>query len=75
MVVHLSVKKQSFGRDTANMQARAAKLVFLLNQAGFQSKLAGAECSCVSAGSSADDGNVINRIWQSSAPSRLESRE
>ncbi len=70
MVKHLGIKQQGFRRDAANVQACAAELVLFFDEAGLQSKLAGAESGCVSAGAAADDGYVINRLWQSSAPSR-----
>jgi hypothetical protein len=69
MVIHFSVKEQGLSRDAAHVQAGAAEPVFFFNEAGFQSKLAGAESGCVSAGTSADNGNVINSIWHSRAPS------
>ena len=69
MVINLGIEEKRFGRDAANVQARAAELVFFFDQAGLQPKLAGAEGGRVSAGPSADNGNVINRIWQGSAPS------
>src|SRR6476660_6608457 len=59
------------------MQAGPAQLVFFLNQGCFQTELAGAECGGVSAGTATDNGNVINRIWQSRAPSsrKIVSRQ
>ena len=43
MVIDFGVKEQGLGGDAANVQARAAELVFFFDQAGLQSKLAGAE--------------------------------
>jgi hypothetical protein len=59
------------------VQARTAKLVLFFDEAGLQSKLAGAESGRVSAGTSSDNGNVINCVWQGSAPSgrKIVSRQ
>jgi len=59
------------------VQARATELVIVFNESGLQSKLAGAERSRVSARASADDGDVINSVWQNSAPSdwKIVSRQ
>jgi hypothetical protein len=43
MVIHFGIKQQSFGRDAANVETRAAKLVLFFNETGLQSKLAGAK--------------------------------
>src|SRR5262249_14190156 len=67
MVVHLGVEQESLSGDTAHVQAGAAQLVVFFDQAGFQPELACAECGCISARSSADNGNVINGFWQGSA--------
>src|SRR6266853_1147988 len=75
MVIDFSIEEQGFGGDAANVQACAAELVVFFDEAGFQSKLARAECGGVSAGSGADDGDVINGVWHSSAPSGRKNRE
>src|SRR5207248_1706109 len=69
VIVNFGVKQQGLGGNAAHMQACAAELVFFINQAGLQSKLAGAECGGVSAGPAPDNGNVIDGLWQGSAPS------
>src|SRR6185369_3125729 len=68
MVIDFSVEKQGLGRDAANVQARTAQLIFFFDETGLQSKLAGAERGGISTGPSAENGNVINRIWQGCAP-------
>jgi hypothetical protein len=77
VVINFSVEQQRFGGDAANVEACAAQLVFFFNQAGLQSELAGAESGRISAGPSADDGDVINSVWQNSAPSdwKIVSRQ
>ena len=77
VVINFSVEQQSFCGDAANVEAGAAELVLFFNEAGLQTKLAGAESGRVSAGASADDGNVINSVWQNSAPSgwKIVSRQ
>jgi hypothetical protein len=43
MVIDFGVKEERLGGDAANVEAGAAELVFFFDQAGLQSKLAGAE--------------------------------
>src|SRR5437899_2782942 len=42
--------------------------VVFLDERDFQSKLTGADCGGVTGGAGANDGNVIDRLWQRSAP-------
>src|SRR3954469_15823967 len=68
MVGQLRVEQQRLGRDAAHMQAGAAELVVFLDERDFQAELAGADGGSVTGGAGANDGNVVDRLWQRSAP-------
>src|SRR4051812_10855940 len=68
VVCKLRVEQQRLGRDAAHVQAGAAELVVFLNEGDFQAKLAGADGGCVTGRAGANDGNVVDRLWQRSAP-------
>src|SRR4051812_31390010 len=68
MVGELRIEQQRLGRDAAHVQAGAAELVVFLDERGLQAKLAGADGGGVTGRAGANDGNVIDRLWQRSAP-------
>ena len=68
VVVDFGVEQQSLGRDAADVEAGAAEFVVFLDECGLQSQLSGANGRGVSGRSAADDGYVVNRLWQVRAP-------
>ncbi len=72
MVEDLGAVEQGLRRDAADVQARSAELVVLLDQGRFESVLAGADRRRVAGRSTADDGNVVDLVfgplWQMLAP-------
>ena len=46
------------------MQAGTAQFGVFFNQGSLQSVLAGANGSCIAAGTGADDGYVVDSLWQ-----------
>src|SRR5258708_822862 len=59
VVINFRIEQQCLGGNAAHLQACAAELFFLVDQAGLQPKLAGAEGGSISAGSTANDGKVM----------------
>jgi hypothetical protein len=68
MVIDFSMEQKSLGGNTTYMKAGATQLRVFFNDAGLESKLAGTEGSRVAARAGADNGNVINRVWQVMLP-------
>ena len=59
VIVNVRVQQQVLGGNAADVQARAAKLVVLLNDRRFQAQLAGANRRHVSARAAADHYQVV----------------
>ena len=68
MVIHLGVKQQGFRRDASHLETGPTQALVLFDKADLQAKLSSADSSSVAAWARADNGNVINGFWQSSAP-------
>ena len=68
VVEDFRVEQQGLGRNATDMQTGATQVRIFLDQGGLQSKLPGANGRGVSRRSTADDGYVINCLWQVRAP-------
>jgi hypothetical protein len=63
MVVDLGVEEQRFGRNATPQQAGAAELFVVVDERGLQAVLSGANGGGVSGGASAEDRNVVDRVF------------
>src|ERR1035441_10041519 len=68
VVENLCVEQQGLGRNATDMQAGAAQVGIFLDEGGLQPKLPGANRRSVSRGPAADDGYVVDCLWQVRAP-------
>ena len=64
VVVDLGVEQQALGRDTAYVQACAAELRIFFDQCDFQSILSAANRGRIAARTGANDGCVVDSLWQ-----------
>ena len=71
VVVDLGVEEQRLGGDAAHMQAGSAQLLGLLDQRDLQAVLSGANRGCVSGGTAAEDGYVVDGFCQEGLRSGL----
>src|SRR5262249_38868055 len=75
VVVDLGMEQQRFGRDATHVKAGPAEQRVFLDEAGLQAQLTRAKGGWVSPRSSADNGNVVNSLWQGNAPCRKNLRK
>ncbi len=68
VVEDLGVEQQRLGRNAADVQAGAAQVRVFFDKRGLQAELAGANGRGVSGRSAADDGYVVDGLWQVLAP-------
>ena len=64
MVPDLGIEQQRLGRNAAHVQTGAAQLVVFLDEADLQAPLAATDGRGVSGRAAADDGYVVDSLWQ-----------